>query len=108
MGKLVEAVAHVPRQIGYTELASDTVNERVVVDQVLSRGELLQKLVAKSPTAEIVKLHIGAATSLIPSSLYYEHLTGFVKGLQSIGTFLKIVGVNDIDVLMKGYLGVSL
>ena len=116
MGKLVEAVAYVPRQIDYTELVSDTVDERVVVDQVLSRGELLEKLVAKSPTAEIeiggvpvvCVLDTGAETSLIPSSFYYEHLTGLVKGLQSVGTFLKIVGVNDLDVPIEGYLDVPI
>ena len=87
-----------------------------MVDQVLSRGELLEKLVTKSPTAEIeiggvpvvCVLDTGAETSLIPSSFYYEHLTGLVKGLQSVGTFLKIVGVNDLDVPIEGYLDVPI
>ena len=49
-------------------------------------------------------LDTGAETSLIPASLYDEHLTGMVKGLQSVCTFIKIVGVNDLDVLIEGYL----
>ena len=84
----------------------------VVVDQVLSKGDLFQKLVARSPTADIeiggvpvrFVLDTGAETSLIPASLYHEHLTGMVKGLHSVGTFIKIVGVNDLDVLIEGYL----
>ena len=46
-------------------------------------------------------LDTGAETSLIPASFYHEHLTGMVKGLQSVGTFIKIVGVNDLDVLIE-------
>ena len=71
---------------------------------------------AESPTAEIeicgvpvsCVLDTGAETSLIPSSFYHEHLTGVAKGLQSVGTFLKIVGVNDLDVLIEGYLHVPI
>ena len=87
MGKLVEAVEYVPRQIDYNEPASELVKEGVVVDQVLSKGELFEKLVAESPTAEIeicgvpvsCVLDTGAETSLIPSSFYHEHLTGVAK-----------------------------
>ncbi len=35
-------------------------------------------------------------------------MTGVGKGLQSVGTFLKIVGVNDLDVLIEGYLDVPI
>ena len=116
VGKLVEAVEHVPRQIDYNEPAGELVKEGVVVDQVLSKGELFEKLVAESPTAEIeiggvpvsCVLDTGAETSLIPSSFYHEHLTGVGKGLQSVGTFVKIVGVNDLDVLIEGYLDVPI
>ena len=88
----------------------------MVVDQVLSKGELFQKLVARSPTADIeiggvpvrCVLDTGAETSLIPASFYHEHLTGMVKGLQSVGTFIKIAGVNDLDVLIEGYLDVPI
>ena len=116
MGELVEAVAFVPRQIGFAEQAGEAASECVVVDQVLSKGELFHKLVARSPTADIeisgvplrCVLDTGAETSLIPASFYHEHLTGMVKGLQSVGTFIKIVGVNDLDVLIEGYLDVPI
>ena len=51
MGKLVEAEAFVPRhrEIAYVELAVEP--EVVEVGQVMSRGEMLKKLVVKSPTA---------------------------------------------------------
>ena len=41
MGKLAEAVAHVPRKIVYAEMAGDLVmvNEQVAVDQVWSSDE---------------------------------------------------------------------
>ena len=41
MGKLAEAVAHVPRKIVYAGMAGDSVmvSEQVAVDQVWSRGE---------------------------------------------------------------------
>ena len=41
MGKLAEAIAHVPRKIVYAEMAgySVMVNEQVAVNQVWSRGE---------------------------------------------------------------------
>ena len=45
---------------------------------------------------------------MIPSSFYHEHLTGVAIGLQSVGTFLKIVGVNDLDDLIEGYLYVPI
>ena len=112
----MEAVAFVPRQIDFAEQAGEAASECVVVDQVLSKGELFQKLVARSPTADIeiggvpvrCVLDTGAETSLIPASFYHEHLTGMVKGLQSVGTFIKIVGVNDLDVLIEGYLDVPI
>ena len=53
-------------------------------------------------------LDTGAETSLIPASFYHEHLTGMVKGLQSVGTFIKIVGMNDLDVLIGEYLDVPI
>ena len=116
MGELVEAVAFVPRQIDFAEQAGEAASECVVVDQVVSKGELFQKLVARSPTADIeiggvpvrCVLDTGADTSLIPASFYHEHLTGMVNGLQSVGTFIKIVGVNDLDVLIEGYLDVPI
>ena len=116
MGELVEAVAFVPRQIDSAEPAGEAASECVVVDQVLSNGELFQKLVARSPTADIeiggvpvrCVLDTGAETSLIPASFYHEHLTGMVKGLQSVGTFITIVGVNDLDVRIEGYLDVPI
>ncbi len=40
VGKLVEAVEYVPRQIDYNEPAGELVKEGVVVDQVLSKGGL--------------------------------------------------------------------
>ncbi len=116
MGELVEAVAFVPRQIDFSEQAGKAASEFVVVDQVLTKGELFEKLVARSPTADIeiggvpvsCVLDTGAETSLIPASFYHEHLTGMVKGLQSVGTFIKIVGVNDLDVVIEGYLDVPI
>ena len=53
MGELVEAVAFVPRQIDVAEQAGEAASECVVVDQVLSKGDMFQKLVARSPTADI-------------------------------------------------------
>ena len=55
----------------------------MVVDQVLTKGELFEQLVARSPTADIeiggvpvsCVLDTGAETSLIPASFYHEHLT---------------------------------
>ena len=63
------------------------VKEGVVVGQVLSKGELCEKLVAESRTAEIeicgvpvsCLLDTGADTSLIPSSFYHEYLTCVAK-----------------------------
>ena len=49
-----------------------------------------------------------AQTSLIPASLYHRHLTGMMKGLQSVGTLINIVGVNDLNVLIEGYLDVPI
>ena len=52
---------------------------------MLSKGELFEKLVAESPTAEMCGVPVsclldtGAETSLIPSSFYHEHLTGVAK-----------------------------
>ena len=117
MGKLVEAVAHVPRHRGsaYVELAAEPAVCRRVASEV-SRGEMLEKLVARSPTAEIeiggvpvgCVLDTGAETSLMPSSFYHEHLTGMVGGLRNVGTFMKIVGVNDLSVPVEGYLDVPI
>ena len=67
-------------------------------------GELFDNLVAESPTAEIeiggvpigCVLDTGAETSLI-TLFYHEHLTAVANGLQSVGTLLNTVGVNDLD-----------
>ena len=106
--KLVEAIAYVPRhwEIAYVELAVEP--EVVEVGEVMSRGEMLEKLVGKSPTAAIeiggipvgCVLGTGARTSLMPSSFNYENLAGVV-GLD-IGTFTRIVGVNGLHVPFEG------
>ena len=116
VGELVEAVTFVPRQIDFAQQAGEAESQCVVVDHVLSKGELFQTFVARSPTADIeiggvpvrCVLDTGADTSLIPASFYHDHLTVMVKGLQSVGIFIKIVGVNDMDVLIEGYLYVPI
>ena len=109
MGKLVEAEAFVPRhrEIAYVELAVEP--EVVEVGQVMSRGEMLEKLVVKSPTAAIeigvvpvgCVLDTGAGLSLMPSSFNEKNLAG-VAGLVNVGTFTRIVGENGLGVPFEG------
>ena len=109
MGKLVEAEAFVPRhrEIAYVELAVEP--EVVKVGQVMSRGEMLEKLVVKSPTAAIkigvvpvgCVLDTGAGSSLMPSSFNEKNLAG-VAGLVNVGTFMRIVGGNGLGVPFEG------
>ena len=109
MGKLVEAEAFVPRhrEIAYVQLAVEP--EVVEVGQVMSRGEMLEKLVVKSPTAAIeigvvpvgCVLDTGAGSSLMPSSFNEKNLAG-VAGLVNVGTFTRIVGENGLGVPFEG------
>ena len=48
-----------------------------------------------------------AGTPLIQSSFYDENLTGVV-GLENVGTFTRIVGVNGLDVPFEGCLEVPI
>ena len=88
----------------------------IVVDEVSGKppsGNILDKLVGASPTAEIeingvpvgCVLDTGAEASLLPSSFYHQHLRG---GLTTVGTFMKVVGANDLEVPVKGFLGVPI
>ena len=84
----------------------------VAVQQMRCSKDLLDRLVCKSPTAEIeiagisvgCVLDTGAETSLLPSSFYCEHLS--TMGIESLGRFVKIVGVNDLEVPVDSYLDV--
>ena len=78
----------------------------IVVDEVSGKppsGNMLDKLVGASPTAEIeingipvgCVLDTGAEPSLLPSSFYRQHLHG---GWTTVGTFVKVVGANDLEV----------
>ena len=86
----------------------------VAVQQMRCSKDLLDRLVCKSPTAEIeiagisvgCVLDTGAETSLLPSSFYREHLS--TMGIESLGRFVKIVGVNDLEVPVDGYLDVPI
>ena len=86
----------------------------VAVQQMRCSKDLLDRLVCKSPTAEIeiagipvgCVLDTGAETSLLQSSFYREHLS--TMGIESLGRFVKIVGVNDLEVPVDGYLDVPI
>ena len=70
---------------------------------------------ARSPTAAIeiggvpvgCVLDTGAETSLMPYSFYEENLAGVV-GLENVATFMRIVGVNGLDVPFEGCLEVQI
>ena len=87
----------------------------IIVDQVAT-NELLDRLVGVSPTAEIeiggvavgCVLDTGAEASLLPAWFYHQHLTGMVTGLDNVGTFVKVVGANDLEVPIEGFLEVPI
>ena len=89
MGKLVEAEAFVPRhrESAYVNLAVES--EVFEVGQMMSMGDT------------------GAETSLMPSSFYHENLTGMI-GLENVGTYMRIVGVNGLDVPFEDCLEVPI
>ena len=86
--------------------------ESVGVDLTVNEEQLRNKLTAHSPTADIVIggvkvsciLDTGAETSLISCEFYKEHLADKVNSLGTVGTFIRLVGANDLEIPVAGYL----
>ena len=97
---------------GDVAVEQGTEPERVGPSCTSSEAQLRAKLIAKSPVADIViggvrascVLDTGAETSLISYDFYKEHLADQVGGLGTVGTFITLVGANDLEIPIAGYL----
>ena len=86
------------------------------IDLVSDEKQLRAKLIAQSPIADINILGIniscildtGAETSLISSEFYHKHLADKVDGLGTVGTFIRLVGANDLEIPIAGYLEIPI
>ena len=82
----------------------------------LHADEVCRKLLARSPTGDIkindipVKclLDTRAEASLLSAEFYRNHFSGTVGKLKPIGTLLRLVGANDLEIPVQGYLDVCL
>ena len=119
MGKVVEG-ADLPKaspnaltNVEFLETNSAGVSG---IDRSYTEKQLREKLIASCPTAEIVLgdvttqciLDSGAETSLITSSFYKEHLANRVGSLRPVGKFIRLMGANDLDIPIKGYLEIPI
>ena len=92
------------------------VNGVLGIDHSGTEKQLREKLISSSPTAEIVMggvttrcvLDSGAETSLVTSSFYEEHLVNEVGSLRPVGRFIRLMGANDLDIPIKGYLEIPI
>ena len=77
-----------------------------------SYEDILTSLVKESPKAQIVLagvpteciLDTGAETSLISASFYRDHLEGKLRGVQPLGTYLRVFGAGNSEVPIEGYI----
>ena len=74
--------------------------------------EVRHKVIASSPTGTITVcgepvsciLDTGAETSLMSSSLYHSKLAHKAGALGDIGKFVRLVGANNLDIPVVGYI----
>ncbi len=71
-----------------------------------------EKLLANTPTATIIiggvpamcVLDAGAETSLISLDFYSKHLAKNVGKLEDMGKFIRLLGANNLEIPIDGYL----
>ena len=101
-----------PIEVASVEHLANSAVEVLGMDRSYTEKQLREKLIASCPTAEIVVggvttnciLDSGAETSLITSTFYREHLANKVGGLRPVGKFIRLMGANDLDIPVRGYL----
>ena len=82
----------------------------------LTAAEVRRRLLSKSPTANVIVngiptkclLDTGAEASLLSAQFYREHIVGTKEQLQPVGTLIKLMGANDIEVPIQGYIETTL
>ena len=106
-------------QINSTEIREQVGNNSesiITTDEKLQPSDIRQKLLAKCPTASILidgvqcdcVLDTGAEASLISWSFYHEQLESRSQQLEPVGQFIRLVGANNLEIPVLGYLETSL
>lgn len=93
-----------------TATLDSVVTEQIAVDDQKAE-EVIGGLLGPVPTTEIVIggknvgciLDTGSETSLISSSFFHEHLPGLEEQSGPVGSYIKLVGVADVEVPVEGY-----
>lgn len=86
----------------------------VSADRVFTETDR-NKLFASTPKATIIiggvpakcVLDTGAETSMISLDFYSKHLVNKVGKLDDVGTFIKLLGANNLEIPVDGYLETS-
>lgn len=93
----------------------EPVSTPIEIDRLITIEDR-NKLLANSPTATIwlhgvpveSVLDTGAETSLISSDFYYSQLAEKVGNLDQVGTFVRLMGANGLEIPVEGYLEVPI
>ena len=129
MGRSAEASLSQPNISNNNNIAKEVENQHPQSQDILeftalgnqtmimtdSAGHSLSKLIGTCPTAEIniagfnvsCVLDTGAETSLITESFYRECLEG-KTGIETLDSFINIVGANDLQIPIVGIVEVPL
>ena len=86
----------------------------IIGNENLSAAEVRQRLLAKSPTGKIrvnglpteCLIDTGAEASLLTAEFYNRYLAKQGEILRPIGTLLRLVGANGLEIPVQGYLEV--
>lgn len=99
-------------QIDSTPTCEEVGGDEFTLVGRLKPTEIRQKLLAKCPTAPILingvrvdcVLDTGAEASLISWQCYHEHLQSRAQQLEPVGQLIRLVGANNLEIPVLGYL----